>query len=155
MRKALLLTVLVVAAIAVTTPALAERAATAETGTLALSARVVGSSIRNQPCPPGYDRATTECAARTVSGTVSGLGTVSMSYFFPVDIVPPDCLSGHIRALSTDVPVLVSGKGELTFRTAPSACLSLAALEYLNPAKQEFTITAGTGSSPARRAQAP
>ena len=68
-----------------------------------------------------------------------------MSYFFPVDTVAADCPSGHLRALGTDVSVVVSGKGELTLRTTPSACLSVAALEYLNPARQEFTITAGTG----------
>ena len=77
-----------------------------------------------------------------------------MSYFFPVDEVAPGCPSGHSRALGTDVRIVVSGKGELTLRTAPSACLSMAALEFLT-AKQEFTITAGTGiyagaSAPAR-----
>ena len=144
MRKALLLTVLVGTAIAVTTPALAERAVTAETGTLAFSARVAVIGVRNQPCPPGYDTTTTVCAKKTGNGTVSGLGKVSMSYFFPVNEVAPGCPSGHSRALSTDVPLVVSGKGELTFRTAPSACLSMAALEFLT-AKQEFTITAGTG----------
>ena len=123
-------------------PAPADRAVT--TGTLALSARVPVSGIRNQPCPQGYDRTTTVCAAKTGNGTVSGLGKVSMSYFFPVLEVAPDCPSGHYRALATDVRIVVSGKGELTLRTAPSACLSIAALEWLT-AKQEFTITAGTG----------
>ena len=124
--------------------ALAERAVTAETGTLAFSARVAVIGVRNQPCPPGYDTTTTVCAAKTGNGTVPGLGKVSMSYFFPVDEVAPGCPSGHSRALGTDVRVVVSGKGELTFRTAPSACLSMAALEFLT-AKQEFTIAAGTG----------
>ena len=125
------------------TPSLADRAVS--TGTLALSARVAVSGVRNQPCPPGYDRTTTVCAAKTGNGTVSGLGKVSMSYFFPVDEVAPDCPSGNYRALATDVRIVVSGKGELSLRTAPSACLSIAALEWLT-AKQEFTITAGTGS---------
>ena len=141
-RNPVVMFVLTVAAAGASTPALADRAVT--TGTLALSARLAVNGIRNQQCPPGYDTTTTVCAAKKGNGTVSGLGRVSMSYFFPVDEVAPDCPSGHSRALGTDVLVVVSGKGELTLRTAPSACLSVADREHLT-AKQEFTITAGTG----------
>ena len=67
---------------------------------------------------------TTQCARKTGTGTVPGLGTVSMSYFFPVDNVAADCPAGHDPALATDVRIVVSGKGELTLRTAPVDVLS-------------------------------
>ena len=76
MRKALLLTVLVVAATAAA-PAASERQAA--TGTLNVQA-TLGVASTAVPCPAEVPLDATECRARTGQGFVRGLGNVSEAY---------------------------------------------------------------------------
>ena len=132
---------LAVVAAAVPTPAPAERAATAETGTLALNA-VLKLESRFGLCPAGAPAASV-CEARLGAGTVSGLAKASVSYAYVVDHEPANCPSEDVRLLGSDVRLVVAGKGELSVTTAASGCLSRSLI--LTPASQRFTVAGGTG----------
>jgi hypothetical protein len=139
------LVALAVGAMGVTTPALAGDAATGATGTLALKAVVSLQSRSAQLCPAGTGPTIT-CAARQGSGAVPGLGKAAVTYMYVLDQLSPGCPApSTFRALSTDIRFVIAGKGAITLRTASSGCLNPMLDEYLAPANQEFTITAGTG----------
>ena len=142
MRKALLLTVLIVAAI-VAAPAVSEPLEAAETGTLALHAFLQVESRRYVACPPATG-STIECVSRHGQGTMSGLGKVSVApYLYFIDLVPDGCLPDETRVLTSSMVLVVAGKGEIDVATAPTGCLR--GSEGRPNTVQSFAITGGTG----------
>ena len=91
-------------------------------------------------CPP--DVSGTDCAARTGEGLVPGLGKVTESYTFLLNLGPP-CAVGFGKALAYAVPLVVAGKGEIDIAVAEAPeCLDQ---EAVRTQTQSFVITAGTG----------
>jgi len=94
--------------------------------------------------PPGVPPAATECRARTSTVSVRGLGTVSLTYTWPLGVGPPTCAADFAKALAATGRLSVAGKGDITFALAEGArCVPIATLPQNEP--QEFTITGGTG----------
>ena len=84
-----------------------------------------------------------ECAARVVSGDVSGLGRVTGKYSFPLKNVPPPCAAGSGKALAYPMQLTVASKGEIHAAVAEgAACVGG---ESLRTQTQSFAITGGTG----------
>ena len=84
-----------------------------------------------------------ECAARVVSGDVSGLGRVTGKYSFPLKNVPPPCAAGSGKALAYPMQLIVASKGEIHAAVAEgAACVDG---ESLRTQTQSFAITGGTG----------
>jgi hypothetical protein len=112
------------------------------TGTLELRAALTMVSIRGAGCPAGVS-ASTECHARTGEGVVRGLGRVTQSYNFPVDVAPAACASGLVKVLGHAARFTVVGKGEIQLAVAdyPGCLTAQAGLG----AQQAFTVTGGTG----------
>jgi HYR domain len=111
------------------------------TGELSLSAELrLNSILGGGGCspPPGG-----ECAARTASGLVPGLGAVTESYEFPVGLGPPSCAVGFGEALASSSRFVVAGKGEIRFSLADGGCIAVE--EPIYNQTQAFTITGGTG----------
>jgi hypothetical protein len=94
--------------------------------------------------PPDVPPAATQCRARTSTASVRGLGTVSLTYTWPLGVGPPACAADLARALPATGRLSVAGKGEITFALAEVAqCVPEAGFPQNRP--QEFTITGGTG----------
>jgi HYR domain len=140
MRKALLLTVLVVAATAAAPAASEPESAAGE-----LDLQVTFGLVSNLfPCPADVPPGASECRARTSTASVRGLGTVSLTYTWPLGVGPPTCAAEFAKALVANGRLSVAGKGEITFALAEAArCVPYAAFPQNEP--QEFTITGGTG----------
>ena len=117
MRKALLLTVLVVASAAA--PAASERQAA--TGTL--NQATLGVASTAVPCPAEVPP-TPPSAARTGQGFVRGLGNVSEAYTV-FRVGPPTCPANPAAPLATTGRLVVPGKGEITLRPARAHAVSM------------------------------
>lgn len=108
-------------------------------GTLSMNASLVLSSqIGACTAPPGAD----DCAARTISGQFSGLGTVTGKYEFLVKTEPPPCAADLGKALGYPIHFTVAGKGELHAAVADAPCVDS---ESIRTQAQSFTINGGTG----------
>jgi hypothetical protein len=93
-------------------------------------------------CPPGVTAFA--CAARTGTGPVSGLGSVSEAYAWAADVGPPSCAAGFGKALGSVVRFVVAGKGEIHFTLAEGVqCVDQ---EAVRTQTQTFTITGGTAA---------
>jgi len=88
--------------------------------------------------PPGG-----ECAARTGSGLVPGLGAVTEKYEFPVGLGPPSCPDGFGEALASSSRFVIAGKGEIHFALAVGGCI--AQEEPIYNQTQAYRITGGDG----------
>lgn len=156
MKKALDMTVLRRAVLVSASLAVAlvaeERAAVAPTsakalptlaaGTLDFQARFRATS-RGVECPSGFP-SNAQCMGRAGSGTVSGLGSVSLAYVWSFGLSAPTCPSEQARPLATTGRLLVAGKGELHFAMTQGAqCVGV---EPVRNEPQNFTITGGTGA---------
>ncbi|MFO7571999.1 MAG: HYR domain-containing protein [Gaiellaceae bacterium] len=138
----LLLAALVAVPVTSGTPAAPEQA-----GTLALTAKLdmrsQSSSRRfGTDCAPGVP-ATVECFDIRGTGSVRGLGGVTMTQLQLIDTAPDGCPQGQFAVLGSTIRLAVRGKGELRL-TADRAreCRALAAvLGHTRP----FTIDGGTG----------
>jgi hypothetical protein len=109
------------------------------TGDLALGAELRLHSILGAcPRPPGG-----ECAARTGSGLVPGLGAVTEKYEFAVGLGPPWCAVGFGEALASVSRFVVAGRGEIEFALAEGGCI--AQEEPIYNQTQAYSITGGTG----------
>jgi hypothetical protein len=111
------------------------------TGELALGAELRLHSILgacSSSAPPGG-----ECAARTASGLVPGLGAVTENYQFPVGLGPPSCAVGFGEALASSSRFVIAGKGEIHFALAEGGCI--AQEEPIYNQTQAYRITGGTG----------
>jgi HYR domain len=150
LRAALVLGLTLVVAATAAAPAASEPQAAA--GTLDVQARFDLISY-GAACPGGVPPEATECRARTGDGFVRGLGNVSVSYTWPLEVGPPTCpaaadeynLARFAKPLATTGRLSVAGKGEITFTLAEGAqCVPLFEPPPYEP--QEFTITGGTES---------
>ena len=99
-------------------------------------------------CPPEAPPNATECRARTGTGAVRGLGTVSATYIWAYRMGPPTCTPDLGKPLATTGRLTVKGKGEIRFSLADGArCV---AQEPVQGASGSGTLTrsvsAGTGS---------
>jgi HYR domain len=95
-------------------------------------------------CPTGYP-ATTECHPHPGGPTaVPGLGFVSQSLLFAVDIAPSGCPAGTQRALSYPAQLVVEDRGTILLSVAASDTCAEMGVPVLSVA-QTFTITGGTG----------
>ena len=114
---------------------------TAVTGTLAMNASLTLISHLGGCTPVGM---ATDCAARTVDGPFPGLGKVTASYTFQMDLGSGSCPSGLGKALAYPIRLEVAGKGaiDLAVSEAPE-CI---AIEPVRTQTQAFTVTGGTGS---------
>jgi hypothetical protein len=108
------------------------------TGELALMAELRLNSILGACSPPP---GVSECAARTGSGLVPGLGAVTESYEFGLG--PPSCPVGSGEALASSSRFVVAGKGEIHFALAEGGCIS--EQEPIYNQTQAYRITGGTG----------
>jgi hypothetical protein len=110
------------------------------TGELALRAELrLNSNLGACSPPPGVS----ECAARTGSGLVPGLGAVTEKYEFPVGLGQPSCAVGSGEALASSNRFVVAGKGEIYFALAEGGCI--AQEEPIYNQTQAYRITGGTG----------
>jgi hypothetical protein len=82
-----------------------------------------------------------ECAARTVAGSFPGLGQITGTYSFLVDIEPPECAASSLRALAFPIHLIVASKGEIQAAVAETSCVQYPVATE----SQTFTITGGTG----------
>jgi hypothetical protein len=103
------------------------------TAELSLNSKLGGCS----PPAPGD-----ECAARTGSGLVPGLGAVTEKYEFPVGLGPPACAQSDGKALASSNRFVVAGKGEIHFTLAEGGCMVQAGVYNET---QAYSITGGTG----------
>jgi hypothetical protein len=95
-------------------------------------------------CPPGYS-ATTLCHPHQAGPVaVPGLGFVSQSYVFAVELAPSGCPAGTQRALSYPAQLLVKGRGTISMSVAPSEVCAAEGVPSVS-VSQAFTITGGTG----------
>jgi hypothetical protein len=136
-RKAALVIVL---AITATSATAADAGSERASGLLDLRAELkLTSNLGGCPPPPGVS----ECAARTGSGLVSGLGAVTEKYEFLVGLGPPTCAGGTGQALASSTRFVVAGKGEIHFALAAAGCIP--DQEPIYNQMQAYTITGGTG----------
>jgi hypothetical protein len=115
----------------------------AATGTLNMSATLRLVSILG-PCPPGVSA--TGCSARTSRGPFAGLGDVTGTYTFLIDVGPPACANGWGKARAYPVRFAVASKGEIHFELAAAAeCLNEEQDFAARAPTQTFTVAGGTG----------
>jgi HYR domain len=125
-------------AVPATAAILATQMRVGETGTLAMRAALRITGNHDPTCPPGTGE-TVECHAHTGGGLVPGLGFVTTSYSFRVDVGQPDC----IRVLGYPATLTVRGKGSIDVVLAPAA--SCYSPDAVLSAAQAFTIVGGSG----------
>ena len=112
-------------------------------GTLNMNASLRLVSILG-PCPPGVSA--TGCAARTSRGPFAGLGQVTGTYTFLIDVGPPTCANGWGEAQAYPVRFAIASKGEIHFELAAGAqCVNEDQVFAAREQTQTFTVTAGTG----------
>jgi hypothetical protein len=113
-------------------------------GTLNLRGTV---RVRSEPvaCPPDAPP-DTECRARTGTGRIQGLGSVSVTYLWSFGPQSPSCPSTQVKPLATTGRIVVGGKGEFRFALAQGAqCVEQTPQEPVGNEPQSFTIIGGTG----------
>ena len=133
-------------AVAVAATVIATPLAAAETQGSATFHVPIRWSGSDASCPSGYSR-TTECHPhRGGSVAVPGLGVVSESYLFAVDVEPgPPCAPGSQRALSYPAQLTVAGRGVISIDVATASDCAEEGIPLLS-SPQTFTITGGTGA---------
>jgi hypothetical protein len=112
---------------------------TAATGTLDMNASLPLVSQLGGCVPAGT---ATDCAARTVGGPFPGLGSVTASYTFQMDLGSGSCPSGLGKAVAYPIRLEVAGKGAINVVTGEGTCT---AIESVRTQTQAFTVTGGTG----------
>jgi HYR domain len=113
--------------------------ATAATGTLDMNASLSLVSQLGGCQPAG---GATDCAGRTVGGPFPGLGSVTSSYAFQMDLGSGACANGLGKALAYPIRLEVAGKGSIDFTTSEGPCIGT---EAVRTQTQAFTVTGGTG----------
>lgn len=147
MRRRSVWTLIVLASVAALALATAASARNAEgtttaatlplNGTLDLRSRIAGA------CPAGTP-SNVVCPERSGSGVVRGLGRVTETYSFTVDVMPSSCPSGSVKVLRYPVRWVVAGKGEIYFMMDERPeCIGADAGFNTD---QQYTITGGTGT---------
>jgi HYR domain len=114
---------------------------TVATGTLEMNASLdVASQLSN--CK--LVGIATACASRDVDGSFRGLGRVTGSYDYEMDLGPGACESGLAKALSYPIRLEVAGKGAINVVTTEAACADRGSVQTQTQT-QAFTVTGGTG----------
>jgi hypothetical protein len=85
----------------------------------------------------------TDCATRTVDGAFPGLGNVTGSFVFQMDLGSGACVSGAGKALGYPIHLEVVGKGAIDLAVSEAAACT--AIESVRTQTQTFTVTGGTG----------
>jgi hypothetical protein len=83
----------------------------------------------------------TDCASRTTDGPFPGLGRMTGSYVFQMDLGSASCPGGFGKALAYPIR-LVAGKGAIDVVTSEGSCIST---ESVRTQTQAFKVTGGTG----------
>jgi HYR domain len=86
----------------------------------------------------------TDCASRDVAGSIRGLGRVTGSYDYEMDLGSGACESGLGKALSYPIRLEVAGKGAIDVVTTEAACADSVSVRTQTQT-QAFTVTGGTG----------
>jgi HYR domain len=114
---------------------------TVATGTLEMKASLdVASQLSN--CK--LVGIATACASRDVAGSFRGLGRVTGSYDYEMDLGSGACESGLGKALSYPIRLEVAGKGAIDVVTTEAACADFVSVRTQTQT-QAFTVTGGTG----------
>ena len=118
------------------------------TGTLSLGAvlTVGGASDSRrfgESCAPGTP-ALVECFDVVGSGTIRGLGRVSLTSLQFVDTAPAGCDTGSFRVLGSSVRLSIGGKG--TIEIAVGEATGCRTLETVLSHTRSYSITGGTGA---------
>src|SRR6476620_4100288 len=125
-------------------PTSATASPTAAAGTLDFQARfkMISTGV---PCPPEAPSVgLVQCFKRAGTGSVPGLGGVSIEYVWSFGLGAPTCPSELAKPLATTGRLIVAGKGELYFALAPGAqCVNV---EPVRNEPQDFTFTGGSGA---------
>jgi HYR domain len=111
---------------------------TVATGTLEMKATLEFAS--NGLCTPVGTA--TDCHLRDIHGSFRGLGRVTASYDYEMDLGSGACGSHLGKALSYPFRLEVAGKGAIDVVTTEAAC---ADLNSVTTQTQAFTVTGGTG----------
>lgn len=112
---------------------------TSATGTLDMNASL--TLVSQLGCAPvGI---ATDCASRTVDGPFPGLGGVTGSYGFQMDLGTASCSGGLGKALAYPIRLEVAGKGAV--EVAVSQATDCLPSESVRTQTQAFTVTGGTG----------
>ena len=141
--RALVLGVALAAATAAA-PAASEMHAVAQK--LGLNVTLRQSGPFTLPCPGGLPdfnaRPTTACVPFTGTGSVRGLGNVSVTHIELLEFGPPACAGNLVKPLATTGHLSVAGKGDISFAfTRGARCTA----SWWLSEPQEFAITGGTG----------
>jgi hypothetical protein len=112
---------------------------TVATGTLDMNTSLSLISQHGGCQPVGI---ATDCAARTVGGPFPGLGRVTGSYTFQMDLGSASCPAGLGKALAYPIRLEVAGKGAIDVMTSEGTCIDI---EPVRTQTQAFTVTGGTG----------
>lgn len=114
---------------------------TVATGTLEMNASLdIASQLSN--CK--LVGIATDCASRDVAGSIRGLGRVTGTYDYEMDLGSGACESGLGKALSYPIRLEVAGKGAIDVVTTEAACADLVSVQTQTQT-QAFTVTGGTG----------
>ncbi len=113
---------------------------TVATGTLDMNTSLSLVSQLGGCAPVGV---ASDCAARTVDGQFPGLGGVTGSYAFQMDLGSASCPSSLGRVLAYPIRIEVAGKGAID--VAVSEATDCIPLESVRIQTQAFTVTGGTG----------
>jgi hypothetical protein len=93
-------------------------------------------------CAPGTP-ALVECFDVRGSGTIRGLGRVSLSSLHFVDTAPQGCPSGEFRVIGASMRISVAGKGRIDLRLDPAeGCRTLATVLSHT---RSYSVADGTG----------
>jgi hypothetical protein len=114
---------------------------TVATGTLEMNASLDVASQLSQCKLVGI---ATACASRDVDGSFRGLGRVTGSYDYEMDLGSGACEGGLGKALSYPIRLEVAGKGAINVVTTEAACADLGSVQTQTQT-QAFTVTGGTG----------
>lgn len=108
-----------------------------------------GSRRFGAACAPGTAESV-ECFDTTGSGTVRGLGRVSLTTLLVIDTAPEGCPPESFRVLGSPVRLSVAAKGTIEITVGGvTDCKTLASVLRHT---RSFTVVAGTGATPVRRA---
>lgn len=107
---------------------------------------IVGSTASRrfgENCVPGTPESV-ECFDATGSGTVPGLGHVSLTQLQLIDTAPAGCGPGSLHVLGSPVRLSIAGKGTIEITVGETTgCRTLdTVLSHTRP----FTVTGGTGA---------
>jgi hypothetical protein len=139
--RAALVLGLTLAAVTAAAPAASEPQVAA--GKLGFQLTLRQSGPYQWPCSLGVLPDATACVQWTGSGSVRGLGDVSVTYDWLLGVGPPACSAGFVKPLATSGRLSVAGKGTITFTFAEGArCVPDGEVPWHEA--PQFTITGGT-----------